>query len=291
MLITVFTPTYNRAHTLIRVYESLKSQTFNDFEWLIIDDGSIDNTLAVVEGFKKSSDLNINYIKKENGGKHTAYNLALEHAKGVLFFVVDSDDWLTENSLEIIHEKFRQLKFNEEVAGIIALKVYSNHKIIGQPYKNDNIFKTLRELERSGQQGERSIVLKTSIAKLYKFPVVKGEKFITEGVIYDRMMKYKFWVLNSVLTICEYQADGLSSNPKHLMVNNPKGYKIYYSKRIDLAETLIERINYVLRYNVFKKFSKTDVDSPNYNGHHLFLVKILNLLTPLALLKYPNPKI
>ena len=102
MLLTVFTPTFNRAHTIARTFNSLKQQTFKNFEWLIVDDGSTDSTEKVVEGFIESSDLNIRYIKKENGGKHTAYNLALEQAAGELFFVVDSDDWLPDNSLSDI---------------------------------------------------------------------------------------------------------------------------------------------------------------------------------------------
>ena len=99
---TIFTPTYNRADLLKKLYESLKNQSFKNFEWLIVDDGSTDNTCETIQGFQEENIIDIRYIKKENGGKQRAYNVGVENAKGELFICLDSDDIYVENGLEII---------------------------------------------------------------------------------------------------------------------------------------------------------------------------------------------
>ena len=112
MLLTIFTPTYNRANKLENVYNSLKNQISSEYEWLIVDDGSIDNTKKIVEKFINDSLLNVRYIKKDNGGKHTAHNLAVDEAKGKYFMCLDSDDFLKENT---INELKNFSKLNREI--------------------------------------------------------------------------------------------------------------------------------------------------------------------------------
>jgi glycosyltransferase involved in cell wall biosynthesis len=121
MLITVFTPTYNRAKLLKRLYDSLCVQTFTDIEWLIIDDGSVDNTEKIVNGFIAENKIGIRYIKQRNGGKHRAINHGVREAKGELFFIVDSDDWLPEDSLETINKYYQGIKDDKSFAGISGL--------------------------------------------------------------------------------------------------------------------------------------------------------------------------
>lgn len=287
MLITVFTPTYNRANTITRTFKSLKKQSFRDFEWLIIDDGSTDDSEAVISTLIDKSDFAIRYIKKENGGKHTAYNLALDEAKGDLFFTVDSDDWLPEDSLERIASRFHAIENEKTLAGIIGLKENQHEKLIGTAFKHNGFIATLRELELSGQQGERSIIFKTQIAREYRFPVIDGERFMTEGVAYDRFYKYSFLILNEVFTTCEYQEDGLSSNPKTLMIRNPGGYMLYYRNRIDMAVSMKERIGYVLRYNVFKHLISGKCPE-SYRGPHSILVRALSIVNPLTTYYYKH---
>lgn len=286
MLLTVFTPTFNRAHTIARTFNSLIQQTFKDFEWLIVDDGSTDSTEKVVEGFIESSDLNIRYIKKENGGKHTAYNLALEQAVGELFFVVDSDDWLPDNSLSDIAALSEKIMDDDSVGGVIALKTTPDGAVIGKKFRQENCFATFRQLELTGQGGERSIVFKTKIARKFPFPVIRGERFITENVVYDRYNPdYRFIISNCCLTTCEYQADGLSSNPRKLMVSTPGGYYLYYRYRIDMAVSIVERVGYILRYNVFRHLYKGQDVAP-YNGSHKLLCAMLDLFTHVSLRYY-----
>lgn len=284
MLVTVFTPTYNRANTIGRTFKSLLAQTVKDFEWLVVDDGSTDSTIEVIEGFKAESFFPIRLIKKSNGGKHTAYNLALTQAHGQLFFTVDSDDWLPADSIARVTE-LSQIVFQKKLAGIITLKNYDNGKSIGKPFIKESDILTLREIENSGQAGERSIILVTSIARKEPFPVIEGERFMTEAVVYDKFYDLKFVVTNDALTICEYQPDGLSSNPKSLMMKNPAGFMLFYRTRIDLADKMKDRIGYVLRYNTFRALSLEKGLEP-YKGRYNLLIRILDIFTPLVVRHY-----
>lgn len=287
MLLTIFTPTYNRAHTIDRLYRSLCDQTCRDFEWLIVDDGSTDNTSAIVEQYQNQSDFSIRYYKKENGGKHTAYNFGLTLASGDLFFTVDSDDWLPADSVELISRYSAALMSNDRLAGIIALKSFANNDIIGKKYIADEAIMSLRQLELSGQGGERSLVFKTEIARQFPFPIIRGEKFMTESVVYDKYVCYDFLALNSALTICEYQQDGLSCNPKRVMLNNPGGYMLYFCNRIDTADSFAERFGYVLRYNVFRALYSGNEVSP-YSGRHRMLVRLMRVFNPYITKRYYN---
>ena len=129
--ITIFTPTYNRDYIIINLYKSLLIQTLKDFEWLIIDDGSTDNTELLVSSFIKDNKINIRYIKQQNGGKHRAINKALEEAKGELFFIVDSDDQLVDNAIERILYYFDQIKEDSSFAGVCGVKAYFDGKKVG----------------------------------------------------------------------------------------------------------------------------------------------------------------
>jgi len=283
MLLTIFTPTYNRINTIERTFRSLCRQTVKDFEWLVVDDGSTDGTGALINEFKSKANFPVIYIKKKNGGKHTAYNAALEVANGKYFFTVDSDDWLCDDSLNIIQDSVNSTDIpieTSDIAGIIALKSFSDGKIIGTELPEPAYAATLSELEHNGYGGERSIILKTSIARAMPFPFIEGEHFMTESVVYDQIdNSYKFIVLNRNLTICEYQPDGLSLNLKKLMLNNPGGYMLYYSQRIDKAVTFKERISYILRYLAYSSLFKGKKSSLIYRGRYKY---ICNTLSPLG---------
>lgn len=284
-MLTIFTPTYNRATTILRTYKSLVTQTCKNFEWLIVDDGSIDDTESLVCSWVKKSEFPIRYIKQTNGGKYRAYNNALKNAIGEFFFCLDSDDWLPENAVEVILTYAEKLRENESLAGIVALKMFQDGKVLGLQYKKAVFSCSLYDLELSGEGGERSLVFKTSIAQMFPFPEETNEKFITESVVYDRLYgKYGFIVSNDVLTICEYQSEGLSSNPRALMLRNPAGYKLYFAQRIDMTPSFIERISYILRYHAFRNMY--DGSAYNYNGKHKLLVTLLSPLGVLIKLCY-----
>lgn len=271
-MLTIFTPTYNRSNTIRRTYESLCNQTCKDFEWLVVDDGSTDNTETLFKRWQQEGVVPIRYIKKTNGGKYRAYNVGLREAKGELFFCVDSDDWLPANSVEIIMQKRDELFGNIKLIGIIALKEHSNHKLIGHKYTIGLGRHSLYQLEKMGEGGERSLVFKTNIAQQYPFPEETDEKFMGESVIYDRMEQYDFLVLNEILTTCEYQQGGLSSDVRKLMLQNPSTYKLYYAQRIDLATNLKDRLAYAIRYNVFRSICSHK--HYEYEGPHSLLVTL-----------------
>lgn len=284
--LTIFTPTYNRKHTISRIYKSIlrqENRLFNDIEWLIVDDGSLDDTESLVNTWiKEQPPFTLNYIKQKNGGKHTAFNRAVQEAQGEFFFTVDSDDWLGENSIKDILIHFDAIHNNESLAGIIALKCFPTGKLIGIPYPKENFISSIYDLSLQGYAGERSLVFKTKILLQYPFPIIQGERFIGECVVYDKIdEKYKFFVSNRILTVCEYQEDGLTGNMFRIMMQNAIGYKIYYAQRIDLAKSLRERIGYAIRYNAFNLLKE---DSQyNYKGKYKMLV---NLMLPLGLGTY-----
>ena len=279
MLLTIFTPTFNRAGTIPRTYQSLKMQSCMDFEWLIVDDGSTDETERIISLWKQENMLfPIRYVKQKNGGKHRAYNNGLQNARGELFFCVDSDDWLPLDSVEKIKSYNEKLKKDNLLAGVIGLKEYPDKRTIGKAFYGNMERASMYELELLGQQGERSIVFKTKIARQYPFPEETDEKFLPESVVYDRYEnRYQFLVSNDTLTICEYQQNGLSSHPHTLMRLNPAGYKLYFSHRIDMTPSFVKRITYVLQYQAFRRMYNGELYE--YNGKHKVLVK---LLTPLG---------
>lgn len=285
MLITVFTPTYNRANTIRRTFNSLICQTAKNFEWLVVDDGSTDDTASLFEEFEARADFPVRYVKKENGGKHTAHNLALELAQGELFFTVDSDDWLPEDSIEKLNTLIPLLEQNNSLLGIIGLKAYEDGSIIGNSFPENLPPHGFRELELTGNGGERSIIFRTEVIKSYPFPVFQYERFMPECVVYDQIDRPKSFVIsNLVFTICEYQHDGLSSNPKRLMATYPCGYVCYFSRRIDMATTLKERIGYVLHYHAMFKIACNR--SLKYRGEHKFLTSLFSPFKPLLSYQY-----
>lgn len=195
--ITIFTPAYNRAHTLERLYLSLKMQNDKRFEWLIIDDGSTDNTESIVEGFCKDVNLefNIRYYKQKNSGKQAAWNNALSMAKGELFCCLDSDDALySENNIKNIYCKYSDFLDDDKVLGFRFL-AFSNIKntFDGQMLSNEIVVDTyFYELSNHKNYGERIDFIKTSIAKNYLFPVENDIKFIPEIWFYVAVAKDKF---------------------------------------------------------------------------------------------------
>lgn len=210
---TVFTPTYNRAELLPRLYESLTLQSYKNFEWLIVDDGSTDKTENVVCNLTdKTHDFNIRYIKKENGGKHTAINVGVTNALGKYFFIVDSDDWLPTNSLETIRNYFMSLPANEKFCGVGGLKCSSNGKLVGKSFNAKYVDCT--SLERRNHQilGDKAEVFYTNILQRYPFPVFQGENFVTETVVWYRIADagYKIRWFNERIYYCEYLQDGLT---------------------------------------------------------------------------------
>ena len=232
MKFTIFTPTFNRKELLEKLYKSLQKQTYKDFEWLIVDDGSADGTKEKVEQFLSEKKLDIKYYFKENGGKQRAYNFATDKANGELFICLDSDDEYVENGLETILKYWKKYEKNNNIAGMGYLSTYPNREVIGSSFPEKEMVSTQFDIyNKYGVKGDKGLMFRTEIIKKYKFPVFDDEKFITEAVVYNRICeKYKMAYVNEKIEIKEYQEDGLTAKYNNLLLRNPKGQALYHNE-------------------------------------------------------------
>lgn len=246
LLITVFTPTYNRGETLMRLWESLKRQTYRNFEWIVIDDGSTDNTNEVIEQILNSEiDLEVFYKKVSNGGKHRAINYGVQFAKGELFFIVDSDDWLPNNSLETIVKYYNPIRSNYKYAGVAGCKYDSKCNLSGTTFSGEYLDATSLERNKYNIKGEKAEVFRTEIIKKYPFPEYEGETFVSEAIVWDKIA-YDGYLLrwfNENVYIYEYQNDGITNNLRKNYSKNPKGYLDYIH-----AEMIYQNISGLKKY-------------------------------------------
>ncbi len=237
--ITICTPTYNRSNKLNRLLNSLCTQDNFDFEWLIIDDGSTDDTAATVQSFleKASVPFCINYAYKNNGGKHSAINKALDLARGELFFIVDSDDWLPNDAVSTILHWYQgiQQNVNHRFCGLAGLKSDSNNRVSGTTFHGDYIDATALQRNQNQITGEKAEIFILSILKQYRFPEFANENFLSEAVLWNQMA-YDGWKIrwfNKVVYHFEYQEGGLTNNLRKLYINNPIGYTYYVRKEYE----------------------------------------------------------
>lgn len=250
-ILTIFTPAYNRANTLQRTYKSLLEQDCKDFIWMIIDDGSSDNTANLVTKWQEQENgFDIYYIFKENGGMHTAHNTAYEHINTELNVCIDSDDKLAEGAVSKILQKWVQVR-DKGYAGIIGLDADFNGSIIGEPFRENLEETTLMGYYASGGCGDKKLVYRTDIINQYPpYPVFEGEKYVALAYKYRLIdQKYKLAVLNEVLCNVEYQADGSSNSMLQQYVKNPKGFAFWRKVCMKYPESnkrvFIECVHYV----------------------------------------------
>lgn len=234
--LTVFTPTYNRAYILENLYRSLQKQTSRDFEWLVVDDGSTDETESLFAiWMAEENPFPIRYYKKENGGKCRAINFGLTLAKGELFFNVDSDDYLTEDAVEKILRWESELpkdgKFCAVAGNLGTARDLTPNTPLPGPYFDGTA------LDRYGKiDGERAFAFYTEIHRRYPYPDCPGEKFMTEAVAWNRMAAdgYKIRYFNDIIWIYEYKQDGLTNAGYRLFLENPQGTGIFFREKAEL---------------------------------------------------------
>ena len=255
MRFTIFTPTYNRKILLNRLYRSLQDQTYKDFEWIIVDDGSTDGTGEIVKEFLKEGKIDIRYYYKENGGKQRAYNFGVEKAKGELFICLDSDDEYVTKGLEIIEKYWEKYEDDREIAGIGYLSMYPDGEIIGTAFPLNEMVETQFNIYNKYKvKGDKGLMFRTEIIKEYPFPVYEGEKFITEAIVYNRISeKHKMLYINEKIEIKEYQENGLTSGYNNLLLRNPKGQALYHNERNRHCMTFKDKL---LNNAVYYKFCK-----------------------------------
>lgn len=223
--ITVFTPTYNRKKLIHHCYESLLRQTCKDFKWLIIDDGSTDNTKDLVDQWIEEGKLEIKYIYKENGGLHTGYNSAIENLDTELSVCIDSDDWMPDNAIELILNRWDAYK-REDIAGLIGLDYTAEGQIIGDHFTEGEIIDPIDLLASKTNRGDKKYVVRTDLYKqVAPMPVFKGEKnFNPHYLILKLSAKYKFAAVDEPFCIVDYQNDGMSANIFKQYLNSPNSF-------------------------------------------------------------------
>lgn len=245
--LTIFTPAYNRAHTIRRTYESLCRQTCKDFEWLVIDDGSSDDTGELVQSWINASDFPIRYIYQDNQGMHGAHNTAYRNINTELNTCIDSDDYMPDNAIETILS-FWELHKNENYAGIVGLDGRLDGSIIGTKFNTKET--TLTEFYANGGKGDKKLVYRTDVITRYpEYPLFDGERYV--GLAYKYMLidqDYKLLTLNKPLVVVEYQADGSSNSMFRQYWNNPKGFAFFRKTEMVLAPSLKRRFVSCIHY-------------------------------------------
>lgn len=228
-MITVFTPTYNRGYIIDNLYQSLLKQSVTDFEWIVVDDGSSDNTDEYFDKIKAHDNpFNIIYKKVENGGKHRAINHGVNLASGELFFIVDSDDYLLPDAIEKILKWVSSLDESKKWAGVSGYRGYSENKVIGNELKSDYVDCKNTERERNGLLCDKAEVYFTNVLRKYPFPEIQGENFITEEIVWNKIAKDGYYLrfYKDIIYICNYLEDGLTKNSTKAR-DNPKGMLLW----------------------------------------------------------------
>ena len=239
--LTVFTPTYNRAYCLPRCYESLCRQTSKDFRWLVIDDGSSDNTHELLKVWIKEGIIPIDYVYQENQGMHGAHNTAYKNISTKYNVCIDSDDYMPDNSVEIILKNTRDL--SETHAGLVGLDADTSGNIIGNKIPAHWTECSYARLYHN-VKGDKKLVYKTKIVKEYpEYPLFKGERFVPLGYLYYLIdQSYKLKPINEVLASVDYQEDGSTRNIYRQYMLNPRGFAFTRISAINLPLGLKVRL-------------------------------------------------
>ena len=278
--LTIFTPTHNRAYILPKLYESLCVQTCQNFEWLIVDDGSTDNSKELVDEWMGEGRIAIRYVYQQNGGKMRAFNKAASLADSELFVCIDSDDQLATE--HVVDESFaywdehKNDALDKQVAGMVSLRLHKQRtKEIPGKLSHGSLHQIC-----TNYKGETTIFLLTDILRNYPYPSFEGENFITDVYIFDQMdEEYVFLFHPYFSQQCAYQKDGYTFNYRHLLFKNPRGHREYHAQRIRLKkENWIKSVICYISMSLFVRDHTLFSKSPN-----LFMTV---LLYPLGCMKY-----
>lgn len=278
MRITIFTSTYNRANIISSLYHSLQDQTFHDFEWLVMDDGSSDNTKDLFKDWIQEENLfRIRYVYAENKGKMKELNRALDLAQGELFFSVDSDDILTKDALEKIDRWERTLPRDGSFCGLAGNMGWSldksNNPMLPGDYYDASLFQRYRNNGKEHIGADRAWVFYTEVYRNYKFPEFENEKFIAEAVVWNRMAHdgLKIRCYNDIIYVFEHQEGGLTDTISRTLIESPRGYGLWKAEMMKfLNYNRKQRIEqyYVFYCDLRKKYSTRQISAfiqcPNY---------------------------
>ncbi|MFU0811234.1 MAG: hypothetical protein ACFWTL_06220 [Atopobium sp.] len=237
-MITVFTPTYNRAYTLTRLFNSMQIQGCRDFEWVVVDDGSTDDTETLCQSFLSMATFPMRYIRQGNAGKHVAINRGATEAEGEWFFIVDSDDWLPKDSIELNVRYISQIADDPSFAGVSGVRARADGSLLLGPGKSlETMGERTKELfareyidatsqdyrDKFRMPGDRAEVIRTELVRETPFPSFPGERFVDEYYLWqslsDRDLKLRWF--NKATYCGDYLADGLTTNMRDVMRRNP----------------------------------------------------------------------
>ena len=263
--ITVFTPTYNRAHLLPRLYESLKAQTCQDFEWIIVDDGSTDNTEAIAQSFfPPSGGMEGGLIRQPNGGKHRAINRGVKEARGELFFIVDSDDCLPANALERIAHYYNQIKDDSRFAGVCGLRYFFDGRQIGGEQSFGTIDCSMLDIRQKYHiKGDMAEVVRTKVIKEFPFPEIENERFCPEALVWNRIaQKYVMRYFHENIYECEYQPDGLTAKIVRIRMDSPLATVMTYQELNSYDISFIQKLKAAINYWRFRFCARNNNEIP-----------------------------
>ena len=264
-MITVFTPTYNRGYVLERLFDSLQKQSCKDFEWLVIDDGSTDDTEALLQSFVQRANFPMRYQSQQNSGKHVAINRGAQLAKGEWFFIVDSDDWLPNDSIEINSRYLGQIADDPAFAGVSGVRARADGSLLAGPGMTlDDLPRkikanySLEYIDATSQDyrvvyhmpGDRAEIVRTQLVRETPFPVFPGEHFVAEYYLWqslsERGLKLRWF---NTSTYCgDYLEDGLTSNMGEIMKKNPQGRAFVDNFTLGSHAPLVMKLNSAVNY-------------------------------------------
>ena len=268
MLITVFTPTYNRAHLLPRLYESLCRQTFRDFEWVIVDDGSVDDTksLSLTLPKREGNFVQVRYFYQENGGKHRAINRGVKEARGELFLILDSDDTLPERSLEWINHYYQQIKDDASFGGVCGYMAHHDGTVIGHgcdlPVLDTNSIDLRYKYHVVGDMLE---VFRTDVLREIPFPDIEGEKFVSEALVWNRIAcKYRLRIFHEVVYYRDYLEGGLTDKIVKIRMTSPIASMMTYAELNSYQIPFVSKVKTAINYWRFRCCLQNGNDNGNY---------------------------
>lgn len=287
--LTILTPTYNRGKLLKKLYKSLCNQDCKEFEWLIVDDGSEDDTGKYVEQMKAEADFPICYCKKRNGGKHTALNYSYQFIHTPLTFIVDSDDTLTADAISAIQNTYDKYKDENDLCGFSFLRGKPNGEYLSTSGVPEDGMKASFVECRLNRNigGDMAEVWYTHCLREYRFPEFPGEIFLGEDIAWIRMAKkYKMRFFNQVIYISDYLVDGLTNNRRRHNLKSPNGCVERALTFLDADVRLKTKMKAALQYQIYGKFAAESATNLFHRTNHKLLYAVCFLPSQLLYCKW-----